>query len=152
MCGAIVCLRHPFPVPATSHETSSYVPLSGSPTTYTPKLYARGALEMMLFGFFLCFEVCIFALALFSDYVWKQRTKPPSQGHRPVCHYCAQGNSSVAVSGIWIHQFQDRWISCSARNEPQSEVATLQDSATPALTEAVAWQSDDELVCAVEQR
>jgi hypothetical protein len=30
------------------------------------------------------------------------------------CPYCSEGHSSVEESGLKLHKFTDRWISCSA--------------------------------------
>jgi hypothetical protein len=69
--------------------------------------------------------VAIVAVASLSDYIWKERFKRADFGHRVDCRYCAQGNSSVEVSGHWVHQFQDRWISCPANNHPQAEISRV---------------------------
>jgi hypothetical protein len=88
----------------------------------------------------------IVALASLSDYIWKRRLNPPA---RVVCPHCAHGHSSVEVFGHWIHQYQDRWISCPAH--PETEVANVIDGVTAPSAGAVAWQSD-ELTPAMEQR
>ena len=88
----------------------------------------------------------VVALASLSDYIWKRRFDPPA---KVVCLHCAHGHSSVEVFGHWIHQFQDRWISCPAH--PETEVANATDNVTAPSSAAVAWQSD-ELLPVMEQR
>ena len=89
----------------------------------------------------------IVALASLSDYIWKRRLNPPA---RVVCPHCAHGHSSVEVFGHWIHQYQDRWISCPALHHPQTEVADVIDGAASSPAGPVDWQSD-ELLPVMEQ-
>jgi hypothetical protein len=100
----------------------------------------------MLWWILLGLLVGIVALASLSDYIWKERMKPPA---RVVCRLCALGNSSVKVSGFWIHQFQDRWISCPAYIHPQTEVVNVTVSVTEPA--AGAWQSDEQLAAIGQQ-
>ena len=97
----------------------------------------------MLFWIPLGLVIGIIVLASLCDYFWKEGLKPPAQRHQVVCRYCARGHSSEEVSGLWFHQFQDRWISCPAHNNPQTEVAKVNDGVTAPIEGAVAWQSDE---------
>jgi hypothetical protein len=100
----------------------------------------------MLFWILLGLEIGIIVLASLSDYIWKERMNPSvHQRHEIGCRYCAQGNFSVEISGLWIHQFQDRWISCTADKQLRMGVTNAP------LTGAMAWQVD-ELLPAIEQR
>ena len=101
----------------------------------------------MLFWILLGLLLGIFALAILCDYIWKRRLNRPAS---VACRHCVKGHSSVQVSGLWIHQFQDRWISCPAH--PETEVVNLIDDVTsPPPAVAVAWQND-ELLPVMEQR
>jgi hypothetical protein len=37
------------------------------------------------------------------------------------CPYCSEGNSYVEESGLKLHKFTDRWISCSAGAQEPSQ-------------------------------
>jgi hypothetical protein len=101
----------------------------------------------MLLRILLGLVVGVVASASVSDYIWKRRLNPPA---RVVCRHCAHGNSSVEVLGLWIHQYQDRWISCSAH--PETEVVHAKYGITASSAGAPAWQSDEELIPAMQQR
>jgi hypothetical protein len=96
----------------------------------------------MLFWIFLGLQIGIFVLASVSDYIWNERMNPPAHPHRVGCRCCAQGNLSVEVFGLWVHQFKDRWISCPSNNHPHAEVTKVKVGVTEQLSGAVAWQSD----------
>ena len=93
---------------------------------------------MKLFWLLVCLQVGIFALAFLSDLIWTRRAK--ASAHRPGvdCQDCVHGNLAVEVSGLWIHQYRDRWISCNAKKQQKMLAAEIKgDVATP-LAEAVA--------------
>jgi len=37
------------------------------------------------------------------------------------CPYCFEGKPLVEILGLWIHQFSDRWITCSPNPNPTVE-------------------------------
>jgi hypothetical protein len=92
----------------------------------------------MLFWILLGLEIGVVALAFLCDYIWKDRLNLPTQRQQIGCRYCAQGHLSVEVVGLWVHQFQDRWISCSAHHQLQTEVGKVQDAVATSLAGSMA--------------
>jgi hypothetical protein len=115
-----------------------------------PEIVQSWSIGVMLFWILLGFLCGIFALSILCDYVWTGRMNPPSRQHRVVCRSCADGHSSVEILGRWIHQYQDRWISCPGLHHPQTEVADVIDGVASSPAGAVDWQSD-ELLPVMEQ-
>jgi len=101
----------------------------------------------MLFWILFGFEIAILALASLNDCIWKERMNPPQQ-HPIVCPFCTQGNPAVEVLGHLVHRFQDRWVSCPAKSQPQTDVAKVKSGVTAPLTGEGALQSDELLPAA----
>jgi len=78
---------------------------------------------MMLFWFLVCLQVGMFALAFLGDFIWKKRMAHPAERLEPVCQSCARRNSPIEVSGFWVHQYRDCWISCIAKSRQKAVIS-----------------------------
>ncbi len=84
---------------------------------------------MRVFWLFVCIQVGIFALACLSDLIWKKKMKASAQRLGVVCQGCLQRNLAVEISGFWIHQYRDCWISCDAHQQKMAIAETTRVAA-----------------------